>query len=353
MLISYPQARRLALQYESKGHAPEHAMAMAVQELSGQPPPPKDAAFYERVGEMFRESITPTKRVSTPKFGYAFLTSKFMETGLPMPVAMERADQLVRKLEKNLRNANGREPTMTASAQHMAAYSDADNRLILSIPLDKQAALADGDENKRVWVQVGKAGRWLGHRQGPFELNSQIFDSIVRNFRSQNVGRLQYDFEHASEMKPTDGMIPMVGVPAQGWIYDLKHDGRALYALTEWKDLARQYIENDQYQGVSPAISWKNNDRVSGQPIGPMLTSVALTNKPFLTGMRPPQAASAEGVTWLTADAHPAPTRELPTLTLMSLTETFMRDGVTLGEAQVRADACLRRLSKVAPQGSK
>lgn len=186
--------------------------------------------------------------------------------------------------------------------RHLAAYSDADDRLILSIPLNKAEALADGDADKRVWVQVGKSGRWLGHRQGPFELNSQVFDSLVSNFKSQNVGRLQYDFEHSSEMKPTDGMIPMIGSPAQGWIYDLKHDGRNLYALTEWKDLARQYIENDQYGGVSPAISWKNNDRVSGQPIGPMLTSVALTNKPFLTGMRPPQAASAEGVTWLTAE---------------------------------------------------
>ncbi len=194
--------------------------------------------------------------------------------------------------------------------RHMAAYSDADARLILSLPLDKAAALAEGDENKRVWVQVGRRGRWLGHRQGPFELNSQVFDALCRNFKSQNVGRIQYDFEHVSEMRPTDGSVPMVGAPAQGWIYDLKHDGLNLYALTEWKALAREYIENDQYGGVSPAISWKNKDRVSGADIGPMLTSVALTNKPFLTGMRPPQAASAgsvseDSVTWLRAEGEP------------------------------------------------
>lgn len=177
--------------------------------------------------------------------------------------------------------------------RHMGAYSSKTDRLFLNFALNKDEALAEGD---KVWVQIGRVGRWLGHPQGPFQLTPQIFDTIIRNFKTQGEGRIQWDFDHASEMPPSAGSIPTEGVPAQGWIYDLKHDGTALFGLTEWKDLAREYIKNDQYQGVSPAIYWKGKDRVSNADIGPILTSVALTNKPFITGMAPPQAASATGV---------------------------------------------------------
>lgn len=178
---------------------------------------------------------------------------------------------------------------------HMSAafYDDADGgSLRLAMPINKAAALADGDADKRVWVQVARSGRWLGHRQGPFELNAKVFDQICANFVGQKVGRIQYDFEHASEMPPSEGEIPTKGTPAQGWIYALKHDGRNLYALTEWKPLARDYIANDQYQGVSPAIRWNQKDRETGKPIGAILSSVALTNSPFLTQMNQPTAAS-------------------------------------------------------------
>jgi hypothetical protein len=177
--------------------------------------------------------------------------------------------------------------------RHMSAFCSEDgDKLWLAVPFDKGAALADGDENKRVWVQIARAGRWLGHRQGAFALNSQTFEQICTNFETQKVGRLQYDFEHASEQKPSDGAIPMLGAPAQGWIYALKHDGQRLFALTEWGDLARQYIQNDQYSGVSPAINWNQKDRVTGKPIGAVLSSVAITNKPFLTQMEPLAATS-------------------------------------------------------------
>lgn len=199
--------------------------------------------------------------------------------------------------------------------RHMAAASESGDVLYLDgLPVDASLLAAkDDDASKRVWVQVAVAGKWKGHPQGPFELNGQIFESIVRNFKAQTPNGIQYDFNHASEMPPNSGTIPAVGTPAVGWIFDLRHDGGSLYALTEWGELAREYIKSGEYRGLSPAIHWKNKDRKSGADIGPMLTSVALTNRPFLNDLAPPIAASADGVQ--------VPESAAPKLTLLELDE--------------------------------
>jgi hypothetical protein len=171
-------------------------------------------------------------------------------------------------------------------------YSDKNDCLFLSLPLDLAEALSEGDDNKRVWIQVARSGSWNGHPQGPFRLDSQVFATMIQNFRTQGDQRIPVDFEHASELPANSGTIPMVGAPAQGWIYDLRINGSNLYGLVEWGDLARQYIEQKKYRGLSPAIRWKCKDRVTGAAIGPCLTSVALTNQPFIDNMMP-LAASA------------------------------------------------------------
>lgn len=138
-----------------------------------------------------------------------------------------------------------------------------------------------------VWIQLGRAGTYRGHPAGPFELNAQIFGEIVRNFFATENRQIAIDFEHASEMSPTDGSVPQVGAPAQGWIIDLKHDQSALWGLVEWGELARQYIREGKYKFISPAIRFNSKDRVTGQQVGARLTSAGLTNVPFLDGMQP------------------------------------------------------------------
>lgn len=208
--------------------------------------------------------------------------------------------------------------------RHMAAATESGDVLYLDgLPIDA-SLLAASDEQpaKRVWIQVAVAGKWKGHPQGPFELNGQIFDAIVRNFKTQTPNGIQYDFNHASEMPATSGSIPAVGTPAVGWIHDLRHDGSALFALTEWGDLAREYIKGGEYRGLSPAIHWKNKDRKTGADIGPMLTSVALTNRPFLNDLAPPIAASADGVA--------PPEASAPKLTLLEVDEDKEEEAASL-----------------------
>lgn len=145
-------------------------------------------------------------------------------------------------------------------------------------------AMADGP----VWIQVAKQGKFEGHSAGPFEMNADTFRQIIGNFKATANRQIPIDFEHASEQDPTQGAIPHVGAPAQGWIKDLKvgPDGN-LYGLVEWGSLAREYIQQGKYKFFSPAIRFNSRDRVTGKPIGARMTSGALTNQPFLDGMQP------------------------------------------------------------------
>jgi phage I-like protein len=65
--------------------------------------------------------------------------------------------------------------------------------------------------------------------------------------------------------------------------------------LVEWVDQkAVDYIREAKYRFFSPAIALNSKDPVSGKSIGPVLTSGALTNKPFLDGMEPLQASQSQ-----------------------------------------------------------
>lgn len=157
-----------------------------------------------------------------------------------------------------------------------------------------EVALGDADP-KPVWIQLAKTGTFRGHPAGPFELNSKVFEDIVRNFKATQNRSIPIDFEHASEADPTQGAIPVDGAPAQGWIRDLRIDGGNLWGLVEWGDKARDYIRAGQYKFFSPAIRFGARDRVTGQQIGARMTSGALTNNPFLDGMKPLAAKDADG----------------------------------------------------------
>jgi Mu-like prophage I protein len=142
-----------------------------------------------------------------------------------------------------------------------------------------------------VWCQLAIQGRWLGHPAGPFEMNKETFEEIITNFRATKNRAIPFDLEHASEADPTAGSIPVTGAPAQGWITDLKIEAGSLWGLVDWLEPARTYIREGRYKFVSPAIRFGSRDRVTGKPVGARLTSVALTNCPFLDGMRPVAAS--------------------------------------------------------------
>jgi phage I-like protein len=150
-----------------------------------------------------------------------------------------------------------------------------------------------GAPNAPVWVVMAKQGKFLGHSSGPFEMNLQTFQECIRNFKA-NPEEIPCDFEHFSEAAASEPSIGQVGAPAQGWIKDMKIENGLLHGLVEWGDLARQYIREGKYKYVSPSLRLGCKDRVSGQPIGARISSLALTNVPFLAGLGVVKAKDAD-----------------------------------------------------------
>lgn len=154
------------------------------------------------------------------------------------------------------------------------------------------------------WIQCCVEGTFLGHPKFPrIDWTEQVFDTLIANLRKHpgfvagpdGVGAARvvpWDYEHANEYRRMSGDIPAEGLPAASWTYDLKKqkgaDGRwELWALTEWLPRAREQIIAGEYQGCSVCVQPKFIDPVSGKDQGPTLTSIALTNDPFVQGMAP------------------------------------------------------------------
>jgi len=160
-----------------------------------------------------------------------------------------------------------------------------------------------GFENPR-WVQIARTGLFKGHPAAPqgVDMTREMFEQCIRNFRADpaykpgpdGIGTekvIPYDYEHASEMPATEGSIPQKGAPAPAWVLDLQlraGDGvDELWAWTWFGATAAQQCQDKEYRWTSVAV-WSNAiDPESGEEIGAYLSSVALTNHPFISGMAP------------------------------------------------------------------
>ncbi|MBZ5586476.1 MAG: phage protease [Acidobacteriia bacterium] len=119
-------------------------------------------------------------------------------------------------------------------------------------------------------------------------LTRQLLSEVVANFRKRKArgvdstaGDVVVDYEHASESLKVARGGP---VPAAGWLKDIESQPDAngiLWGLVEFTETARTAIERKELRYVSPLIDSSARDKVTGQPQGPTLTSVALTNRPF------------------------------------------------------------------------
>lgn len=150
------------------------------------------------------------------------------------------------------------------------------------------------------WNQIARFGRWEGHPQGAFEFTPDVFGELVANFAATANGRVPVDYEHTSEVLPENAA--QEGVPAVAWVVALDDRGPdGLWGAFEWVDpQAVEYVRAKRYLYLSPAVHFAATHRETGEAIGARLTSVALTNHPFLDGMAPLTASEV---------APPEPTR--------------------------------------------
>lgn len=206
----------------------------------------------------------------------------------------------------------------------------------------KLAAVATDSATAPVWMQIAKEGKYKGHADFPeVDFSRPVLEAVVTNFRkhpsykagADGIGSepvVPFDYEHASEMPAYVGSIPVNGAPAPAWVLELQvrdaADGTAeLWALAELGEQVRGQIQRGEYKWTSVAV-WPNaKDPVSGDPIGPMLTSVAFTNHPFIQGMQA-LAASSRGSGVVRAQADVWGKAESPEEAIIGLRNIFGLD---------------------------
>lgn len=141
--------------------------------------------------------------------------------------------------------------------------------------------LSEPGENKP--VQVAKVGTFNHKIYGKIEITTGDLQTMLENFngnarRLSEDGKpiLQFDYSHASEQK------------AAGWIkgLELSEDGNALFATVDWTPPAKEAIQNKEWKFSSPTIERNYTDAETGKVYDVVLTGAALTNIPFLKGMK-------------------------------------------------------------------
>jgi phage I-like protein len=138
----------------------------------------------------------------------------------------------------------------------------------------------------KVRIPLAVTGTWV-RGSNKFSITPDDLESIVRNFRERQNGEINVDYDHASEMPEVAAGGP---IPSAGRIVGIdppEAQGRRtfLWGWFEPTERARTLVKNREYRYISPAIDWGAKNKRTGKPQGATLTSVALTNRPFLEEM--------------------------------------------------------------------
>jgi phage I-like protein len=142
-----------------------------------------------------------------------------------------------------------------------------------------------------VRIPLAKIGTWVkGGKK--FSITNRTMSDIAANFRKRQADTV-IDYEHASEDPESAKGQP---IPAAGWlkaVEDGPSDDGVLYGQAEFTPRAEQLIKANEYRYMSPVIDWGARDKRNGESQGATLTSMALTNRPFLDTM--PALALSDG----------------------------------------------------------
>lgn len=168
--------------------------------------------------------------------------------------------------------------------------------------------LADGDvdddgliEGKP--IQICKTGHFPPR---DLDITDEMLEAFVANADPEVFGKqIHFDYDHASEFKSDN---PQEAGKAAGWLKSLFIEDGALWAIPRWTKAAYDAIKAGEWKYISPAFAL-NYTKDDGTELGPALTSIALTNHPFLKGMEP-IAASETAVIDMTKASSTPPRRK-------------------------------------------
>lgn len=134
----------------------------------------------------------------------------------------------------------------------------------------------EGNEAPEI-IQIIPLGSWTDHPSGKFKVTQADVVKIIENFTTEE-NDCVIDYEHQT--------LNGSEAPAAGWITELINKGEeGLYAKVEWTKRGEEYIENKEYKYLSPVLLSSHQDEEDwNRPH--VLHSAALTNKPFIDGMK-------------------------------------------------------------------
>lgn len=145
----------------------------------------------------------------------------------------------------------------------------------INVCLDSVAAAEAG---KLYRIPIAVTGTWT--KDGStFSITDLDLSQMVSNFSARKNGSVVADYDHASESPKVAAGKP---IPASGWVMALSKVGGTLFADVDWTQAARDLIQSKEYRFVSPAIDWNGENKETGESLGTVLSSLALTNHPFL-----------------------------------------------------------------------
>ena len=167
------------------------------------------------------------------------------------------------------------------------------NRVILSFPSRIHLTKEAGSDAPRSWNQLAVTGKFVSKKYGEFSITKDDLSMMLRNFEDvtpKAPTELPIDYDHLSmdPKKPGDGV-------AAGWLkkVELREDGNELWGEIEWTPDAAEHIGKKEYRFVSPSFV-KDHQHKDGRKIGTTLLAAAITNHPFLEGMKALTLLSAE-----------------------------------------------------------
>lgn len=131
-------------------------------------------------------------------------------------------------------------------------------------------------------LPIYRLGIWKHPLYGEINIAQNVFDSIMANFEGNQLGRPVYvKIGHQKSNAATFG-----DEPAEGWVKKLIQDNAILYAIAEPNNQSIiEDILKHRYRFSSAEYEPNYINKETGVNVGPTLSSIALTNEPFITGL--------------------------------------------------------------------
>jgi hypothetical protein len=140
--------------------------------------------------------------------------------------------------------------------------------------------LSEGNR-KVLKVPVAVLGDWVHPKYGDLKFAQKDFDEMKANVQTKVIGYEPPLFLGHIETQPGGPEYP-----AEGFLEKLTQEGEVLYGeFGVVNDNTYSSVSKGQFRYSSGEFVRNHKDKKTGKPIGTTLVGVALTNRPFLTGM--------------------------------------------------------------------